>query len=384
MPENNPRDQASLNDAKASCFPDAEPSDKQPCPYLKRLRLGVFFDGTNNNKYRDEPNEEKGEDPFSGGETNVVRLHKMYVEKTDDEAARYKRYIIGNGAVTGDERPSGDDVTQPSAGKVENLLGLAFGKGGKERLNIAYTWVKAKCGEPLPEAEKVVDIYGFSRGAALARTFANLVNQALKKEVENVRVRFLGVFDTVGSFGMPGDDKDPGQNLGLDSSDVDAWAHFTARHEHRHNFPLSELVGADKEYPGVHSDVGGGYKDDPGGKRNHLAYITLEDMYLRSLDQKTPEDVPRVEMNPPELPGGLQELREKSAKYGGLTPDADVPPDVDAAGRDAFFNTYVHVSAKGSSSNLLHPNRPEQGNIRNRFRPRKLDLAGMPPNFKWK
>jgi len=378
----NARDQAALNDAKASSLPDAKPSDKKPCPYLKRLRLGVFFDGTNNNKYRDGPKAD--EDAFSGGETNVARLHKIYIEKTDEEAARFKRYLIGNGAVEGDEEPSGDDAVQPSAGKAENVLGLAFGKGAKQRLNIAYAWVKAKCAEPLPEAEKVVDIYGFSRGAVLARTFANLVNQALKKEVENVRVRFLGVFDSVGSFGAPGSPKNRGQNLGLDSADVDAWAHFTARHEYRHNFPLSELPGADKEYPGVHSDVGGGYEDQPSGKRNHLAYITLEDMYLRSLDKEKPDAPPRVEMDPPELPAGLPALREKSATYGGLNPEAVVPPGVDKEGRDAFFGTYVHVSAKGSSINVLHPNRPERKHVRRRFRHKKLKLAGKPPNFSWK
>ena len=55
---------------------------------MKRLRLGVFFDGTGNNKYVDEP----------GHETNVVRLLNPYKDTTDDLIVRDKLYLIGVGA----------------------------------------------------------------------------------------------------------------------------------------------------------------------------------------------------------------------------------------------------------------------------------------------
>ncbi len=46
-----PREQAGLNDANASAFPDKEPSATQSCPLEKGIICGVFFDGTGNNRY---------------------------------------------------------------------------------------------------------------------------------------------------------------------------------------------------------------------------------------------------------------------------------------------------------------------------------------------
>ena len=73
----------------------------------------------------------------------------------------------------------------------------------------------------------VIDIIGFSRGAALAREFANMINEGsfftgnyqhewnrygrlfTRRVFQKCpEVRFLGIFDTVASFGMPGNDVD--------------------------------------------------------------------------------------------------------------------------------------------------------------------------------
>src|SRR4051794_18601832 len=89
-PAEPPKDRASLNMAKSSVVPDEPPSDKNACPYMKRLRLGVFFDGTGNNRYRDEA---------TGNETNVDRLYNVYHENEDAFAVRKKLYLIGLGAV---------------------------------------------------------------------------------------------------------------------------------------------------------------------------------------------------------------------------------------------------------------------------------------------
>src|SRR5438874_5165367 len=86
----NAKDKAALNTAKSAVMAEEPPSDKKACPYMLRLRLGVFFDGTNNNRYRDEK---------TGHETNVVRLWKVYQEREDDFARRTKLYVIGVGAV---------------------------------------------------------------------------------------------------------------------------------------------------------------------------------------------------------------------------------------------------------------------------------------------
>src|SRR5262245_51001465 len=88
------RQQASLNDANANAFPDKEPSAVNSCPLQQGIILGVFFDGTGNNKYADEA---------GGSESNVARLWKVYKEFSDDRYVREKLYIIGVGAASGDE-----------------------------------------------------------------------------------------------------------------------------------------------------------------------------------------------------------------------------------------------------------------------------------------
>jgi hypothetical protein len=427
------RDRAALNDAKVQGMSDDKPSDTQPCPYMKRLRVGVFFDGTDNNKYRDEAR---------GRETNVVRLWKVYHTNEDEIAVRDRLYLIGLGAVetaaenatdadrqrqaTGAARvqrgadamqnvgPGGEPVVDLRVftgedDTVGRTLGLVAGLGAEERLTIAYNWVKSKVtaheGKHTKESEKVVDIYGFSRGATLARTFANLVKQGLaqQEKFQNLRVRFLGIFDTVGSIGIPGSlwggGSNPGQALGLDSSDFDACSHFVARHEVRANFPLSTLPGYDREYTGVHSDIGGGYCDDPGtgktpngidlgddekGRRNHLAFITLIDMYQESFNRK-------VEMDEPPVPGGVDfaKLRSDANTYGGgvavmFDPNGSFPRD-----RQDWFNIYVHESATEWvwGTNFINPNkaRTEGGRrVREKLVHAKKKLVGLPPNFSWR
>jgi uncharacterized protein (DUF2235 family) len=425
------RDRAALNDARSQVMPDDAPSATQPCPYMKRLRIGVFFDGTNNNKYRDEAR---------GRETNVVRLWKVYHKNEDEIAVRDKLYIIGVGAVetaaetstdadrqrqaTGAERVERGRQTMENAAQAGGAafdprvftgeddalgrgLGLALALGTQERLNVAYKWVKEKIkehdGKHTKQSEKVVDIYGFSRGATQARTFNNLVKQGIARRegFENVRVRFLGIFDSVGSVGIPsslwGGGLNPGQALGLDSSDFDACAHFTARHEYRGNFALSTLPGFDREYAGAHSDVGGGYCDDAGsgktpndidlspdekGRRNHLAFIPLIDMYQESINR-------HVEMDSPPVPGAvnLVTLRSDADTYGGgvdvmYDPNGSFPRE-----RQAWFNRYVHKSAKEwRFGNFFNPNAPRtEGGIRvrERLEHRKRRLVNLPPNFTW-
>ena len=402
MPENAPnaKDRASLNNAKAQSMVDEAPSDTKPCPYMKRLRVGVFFDGTNNNRYRDEA---------KGRNTNVDRLYNVYHHDEDEEAARDKLYLIGLGATDkAHETFTDENRTHQATHGEDNLLGkglgLIFGRGAKERLNIAYKWVKETVttheGKYLKDSEKVVDVYGFSRGATLARTFVNLIRQGLQQRegFRNVRVRFLGIFDTVGSIGIPGSlpggDTNPGQNLGLDSGDFDACSHFTARDEYRANFPLSELPGFDREYAGVHSDVGGGIIDgDPTGTRNHLAFITLTDMYQESKNR-------HVELDKPAVPGdvNVEALRREADIYEGQTPIMYDPNGSFPREREAWYAKYVHRSETEVSNwwgplrgivSFFNPNKAHtEGWIhphlkRAKFVHAKKKLGSLPPNFSW-
>ncbi|WP_272159118.1 phospholipase effector Tle1 domain-containing protein, partial [Vibrio algivorus] len=83
-----------------------------------------------------------------------------------------------------------------------------------------------------------------------------------------VSVRFVGLFDTVGSFYLPGN-QDNGQfKLALNPDCAQTVVQLTAYHEYRHNFPLTSLRQGNaplptnfyqEVFPGAHSDVGGGY-----------------------------------------------------------------------------------------------------------------------------
>jgi Uncharacterized alpha/beta hydrolase domain (DUF2235) len=366
-----PREQAGLNDANASGFSEAEPSATQTCPMAKGIILGVFFDGTGNNKYTDGQDADGEPKPAaSNTETNVSRLWKVYQTFEDQRYVRDKLYIIGIGATDG-----GEKVEQPGARPdeatnwVAHKYQQATGAGGKQRLNIAYRWVKAKASPHKPPYDDLLDVYGFSRGASLSRTFVNLVNQAMKKEITNLTTRFLGVFDTVGSWG---DDERPFMNEGLDSGDARSWAHFTARFEHREHFPLTELSGADKQYAGVHSDVGGGYADEVPRVRNSMAFVTCNHMWRRSVES-------HVDITAPPTNGvNIDDLYARSEKYGTLTPTKG--DTLGASKHEEFMSTYVH----DNTSSWKPWNFSTDDDQRVVIRVTKFLIGSPPPNFTWR
>ena len=158
-----------------------------------------------------------------------------------------------------------------------------------------------------------LDIFGFSRGAAQARVFCNWLLAMMdggRLCGVRARIRFLGLFDTVASVGLP-------NTVGGDGHS--AWAsatalrvpshvqcvHYTAMHENRTSFPLESLRGPDgvlapkhKQYalPGMHSDVGGGYlpgsqgRGPTGQHDDMLSQIPLELMYEAAWDAQVPLD----------------------------------------------------------------------------------------------
>lgn len=391
---------------EAQAFSSGPPGPTCPCqnPHRK-LHAGVFFDGTNNNRDRDKP---------KGKHTNVVKLWQVWKEGGDAEALRKKMYVDGVGSmdVGARTRQAGREVRQNSrwwlpgsqvvaagvsAGRLaadlgHDVAGMAGGAGGKERLNRAYFWLKDRCAEVPKPASKTVDVYGFSRGAALARTFVNLVNMALRRDEPAISVRFVGVFDTVGSFGMAGDDSDPGQNMYVDATDARGISHYTARHEHRQNFPLTVVTGVDKEYAGVHSDVGGGYEpQDSDGKVNHLAFVPFRDMHRDSVRCG-------VLMDPwaPEVPGvDIEALRRQADEFAGSGHSLTAPGSPWLQRRQQFWERYVHESAVrrsnwwhaagplGSAYVLLNPHKPDSTGARRKFTPRRFRLKGRPPGFDW-
>ena len=146
-----------------------------------------------------------------------------------------------------------------------------------------------------------ISIFGFSRGAAQARAFANWLLAMCERDARlhgrgnadktlggfPVQFTFMGLFDTVASVGAA---NTLGNQLGLGNTDGHgAWAdadfslriperfqtlHLVAAHELRRSFPLDSVsVGnalpagcREWVYPGMHSDLGGAYSPKEQGK----------------------------------------------------------------------------------------------------------------------
>lgn len=184
-------------------------------------------------------------------ETNVVRFRDIYegpVEYREGVGTRF--------------------------GLIGKALGGMFGMGGKSRIEEMYDALSRNWSN----GDKTIDIIGFSRGAALAVHFANLIDQVGVKvgdgRVDKPIIRFLGVWDIVGSFGIPINfvinfqDINIGWNITHVPNCVKNCFHAMALDERRQAFDLTRLnVANDKKnvleywFRGVHSDIGGGNKN---------------------------------------------------------------------------------------------------------------------------
>jgi uncharacterized protein (DUF2235 family) len=143
-------------------------------------------------------------------------------------------------------------------GRFGRFFGGAFGIGGRSRLHEARETLERN----LAGGDRDVDVVGFSRGAALAASFARRVH---KEHGSDVPIRFVGLWDLVASFGIPfslGPIKFQEYNLGY-KFDVPAsvrhYYHALALDERRQSFRPTRLTGAHEVwFRGAHSDVGGG------------------------------------------------------------------------------------------------------------------------------
>lgn len=157
------------------------------------LHIAFFFDGTGNNRDADQPVHQ---------DSNVARLFRAH--PLDDEAAGvFSFYVPGIGTYFREIGDPGNTRT-----------GLAMGAWGDERLKWAMRQLDLTLSRyPVRNIEEVrVSLFGFSRGAALARAFARRLaarttrsNQGWEWDSPKVpfRLYFMGLFDTVASVGMP-------------------------------------------------------------------------------------------------------------------------------------------------------------------------------------
>lgn len=242
------------------------------CPDVV-LELGIFFDGTGNN--RDNAGQ-VGEGSYANDLSNVAKLEPLYFQRDRDVrnscggyATRYgSLYVEGIGTSSGEDDSAIGGGTGTGPTGVENRVFDAAIQLGT-MINTLSPGIEPR--------EIVMDVFGFSRGAAAARHFVNAFRRgrltyqrdfwfdrhAFLPEGRNVRFRFVGVFDTVASIQWRGGDDNHGDlNLNLSNSSADTVFHLTAEHEIRLNFPLTNTAGAgtSRALPGVHSDIGGGYR----------------------------------------------------------------------------------------------------------------------------
>ena len=299
----------------------AAPEAAQPAPIAVTLRIGVFFDGTNNNaanvaqgqQCRASTGDALGQDdeeqaamllhckPFmlkagssyDNGTTNVARLYELYRDNTAEPAAEdatecaLRIYVPGIGTATGE---ADSKLSQ----------GLGIGRSGvAARVEEAFESlipeeIEVFC-ERYPDKQVNAiefDVFGFSRGATAARHFVRLVNRGqehLAQAVLNrgiryaegfelaqaVRVGFVGLFDSVAAIGSLADGfnirgpRSAGLDLFLPAGSARQVVHLVARDEKRANFMLTSVAPPHRDLalPGVHSDLGGGYHGEREGPK---------------------------------------------------------------------------------------------------------------------
>ncbi|EYS97736.1 hypothetical protein CF68_04170 [Cupriavidus sp. SK-4] len=168
--------------------------------------------------------------------------------------------------------------------------------------------------KPLPSVPKVtLSVFGFSRGAVEARAFCYWYQDTLQDGkflgAIDTEIKFLGLFDSVATVGtsasmnaqfslwmLSGHSSWAAEILTPLPAIVKKTVHLMAAHEIRMNFPLTRVAGNNVEewlFPGVHSDVGGGYGpgDQGRARRGHaslLSQIPLVHMYRAALVHGVP------------------------------------------------------------------------------------------------
>lgn len=248
-------------------------------------RIIICCDGTNNQ--------------LNGDLTNVIRIYRA-ARKNPSQVAFYDP---GVGTIP-------DPVSRTLIEKRWSLVtGLAFGTGFKENVFDAYRFLMAVY-EPGDE----VFLFGFSRGAFTVRVVAGLLHAVgllhsgtenllpyawnyyraaitpegarvcadLKRDMSRIcPVTFLGVWDTVSSVGMYNFNQT--FPYSYDNPEVAQVRHAVSLDERRAGFrsnifkpDTTPLPGGRQRvmnvwFPGVHSDIGGGYP----WSESHLAMVSF-------------------------------------------------------------------------------------------------------------
>lgn len=314
-PKNFRYEEAKPVDIHAQRWAEYEKHGKEPAPEPEKigiaLRIGVFFDGTGNNAnntaagllcgaqhpiapqdipascqpYMSDPDSSYGNDV-----SNVKRLSDLYDAPEASEGEGLRKKAIRMVYVEGIGTRSGEEDSKFGAGAGRGETGVAG------RVQSSFTLIEQRIRQVLKEnpgseiTSLTFDTFGFSRGAAAARHFANEVvrgkqgplgdifrsnsgvfaSSFVDQYKSDINMGFIGLFDTVPSiagWSNLGNIKSPiatGIKLYLDLRFFTGVVQLVARDECRANFALSRIKPDHKEItlPGVHSDIGGGYLEE--------------------------------------------------------------------------------------------------------------------------
>ncbi|MBP5525680.1 MAG: DUF2235 domain-containing protein [Paludibacteraceae bacterium] len=322
------------------------------------VHIGLFFDGTSNSmmnvkerKAYDKMNikinhrEEyyKNNDSHANELSNVAAQYSMYLTTKEHY---YSIYIEGIGTAP---RPVDDEDelkitiqeflkkgTYDDSTLAKSIGYGAYGVNGKiergvEKIKSLLLKIKNKKNQEDIEFELTLDVFGFSRGAAAARSFSSRIkspkgdthkftasevayalsvsspypgqvytpsmyNDILYKKMEeesrykvclkdeldangikmagDIKVNFLGLYDTVSSYGLSFSDDVKELALTIDNSIVEKVYQICAADEYRKNFSLTLVEPFDRNViiPGAHSDIGGGYGVKEENAENFILY----------------------------------------------------------------------------------------------------------------
>ncbi len=253
------------------CQPCTVCMSEEPPEEKIRIRASIFFDGTGNNRtntragssFEPEGDGLAGTASYANDVSNVARLEWL-LDRHSGVDISIKMYVEGMGT---------------SNLESDSIEGMVFGEGVTgvvARVRLAMRRLLGRIRHLSCRKIEILqlDAFGFSRGAAAARHFVwrcihrgqiGLASKLRREgfEVEKIEFVFVGLFDTVASWGMDHDN---------DTSQLNLDAIVNARHvvqlaaaeEHRKNFPSTSIASKGSREifcPGVHSDVGGGYND---------------------------------------------------------------------------------------------------------------------------
>lgn len=261
------------------------------------LTIGVFFDGSGNNAIntqymlkaytaehynQDDPEAESilakcawenfgvsgsSATSYTRYYTNIHWLSTLYSRRFTEDCPNVQRAVYIDGIGT-------------DAGKPDSKLGQGFGisdTGVVAKTNKAVSMLAESIQDALDAVSQKqtdytfiikslqFDIFGFSRGAAAARHFANRIQSEDLAIISAIRqgmtgtsfngspagkTRFIGIFDTVAAIGTPVNGLNPHSadtgdvNLTLRPGVAEKVFHITAANECRFNFAMNSVKPA--------------------------------------------------------------------------------------------------------------------------------------------